>query len=164
MSRLYEVVDDAGNPTGELLPSQEIHARGLKVRYAQVYLFNSKGEMLVQQRSRKAGLRPNKLDPSAAGHVEVGQSFEECAYMEMEEEVGVKTPLERLFRYDGYWGVAEVFKGVWDGGIVTQEEELERADWVSPEALDTVMRHMPWLVSDGFVSSYEIFRGWKKNG
>src|SRR4051812_15803027 len=92
---LYEVMDDSGKPTGEMVHPREVFARKLKVKYAQVYLLNSKGELLVQQRSATANSRPNLLDPSAAGHVEPGQSYEECAHMEMDEEIGVKTKLEK---------------------------------------------------------------------
>lgn len=148
--------------TGELVTAAQVREQKLMVRYAHVYLFNSKGEMLVQQRPAMAKARPNLMDPSAAGHVDQGQSYEECAYNEMWEEVGVKTPLTKLFMYSGYWGFAEVYKGTWDGEITLQEREVAHAAWVPLDVLDGIMKHTPWLVSDGFVGSYEIFRGWKE--
>jgi isopentenyldiphosphate isomerase len=163
MSKLYEIMGDDGLPTGRMATAKEVREEKLKVRYAQVLLFNARGELLVQQRSRLAKARPNLLDPSAAGHVEPGQTFLDCALMEMEEEIGVKTPLEFGFSYRGAWGFAEVFKGIWDGDVTIQPDEVERAVWLRLDVLDVIMRETPWLASDGFVSTYAIFRGWRKN-
>lgn len=156
--KLYEVVDGRGELTGERVTAREARERKLGLRFAQVFLFNPKGEMLVQQRPFSVSARPNLLDPSAAGHVEIGQSYEECAHMEMWEEIGVKTKLTKMFGYSGHWGWAEVFRGEWDGKIVPAPEEVQNYAWLPLGYLDEVMRLTPWLASDGFVSSYVKFR------
>lgn len=63
---------------------ESAHRKGLWHRVAVVYLLNSKGEILIQERVDGAG-----LDHSCAGHVDPGESYIDAARRELAEELGV---------------------------------------------------------------------------
>ncbi len=93
-SRL-KIVDGEGNILGEAT-REEIHRKGLLHREVHVWLVTPKNEIIFQRRSKSAETYPNLLDATAGGHVEIGQTFEEGALTELEEETGVKLGMEKL--------------------------------------------------------------------
>ena len=69
-------------------------------RAAHVLVFNSNGQLLLQKRSMDKYIQPGKWDTSVGGHVESGESYENAAHRELEEELGIKDkPLEYLYDY-----------------------------------------------------------------
>jgi isopentenyl-diphosphate delta-isomerase len=65
----------------------EAHAKGIWHRLAVILVVNDRGQVLLQQR------QSGKLDHSAAGHVAVGESYEDAARRELLEELGLSIPL-----------------------------------------------------------------------
>ena len=79
-------------------------------------------------------------DLAAGGVVAAGESYEECAVREAEEELGIRdTPLER--RFDFYYGddrtrcFGRVFTCRHDGPFVLQAEEVESVRFHSGEEI-----------------------------
>lgn len=63
-------------------------------RIVSVWIENSKGEVLLAQRAFHKKLHPGLWGPAAAGAVSYGETYEEAAYKEMAEEIGLtETPL-----------------------------------------------------------------------
>jgi 16S rRNA (adenine1518-N6/adenine1519-N6)-dimethyltransferase len=81
------VVDEEDNVIGAERMTDAIERKMIR-RASRVYVFNQSGQLLVQQRSEKV-LKPLMLDQSAAGHVDEGETYEEAAYRELEEELGL---------------------------------------------------------------------------
>ncbi len=76
----------------------EIHSRGLKHRAVHIFLFNPSGDIFVQRRSERKDHYPLKLDSSAAGHVDPGESYKEAAKRELQEELGISAHLNMVFK------------------------------------------------------------------
>jgi isopentenyldiphosphate isomerase len=53
---LIDVLDENGNPTGDKKTKREIHEQGLWHISAHVWIYNSKGEILLQLRQRQGQL------------------------------------------------------------------------------------------------------------
>lgn len=69
-------------------------------RAAHILIFNSAGQLLLQKRSMNKDIQPGKWDTSVGGHVGSGESYEEAAYRELEEELGIKNVnLDYLYDY-----------------------------------------------------------------
>lgn len=66
--------------------------------YRTIYIlvFNDKEEILLQKRSSTKDLYPDCWDLSVGGHVDYNSTYEFTAVKEMEEELGIKTSIERL--------------------------------------------------------------------
>jgi len=91
-----DVLDESGNPTGQVKSKDEIHALGDWHGTVQIWLMNSKGEILMQKRSLKKTSRPGKWDNSCAGHMIAGESAIETALRELKEELNIEIDRENL--------------------------------------------------------------------
>ncbi len=84
-----DVVDENNNVIGKETRAN-IHKQQLFHRAVHIIVLNSKGEMFIQKRSHLKDSYPKHWDVSAAGHLNVGESYEDAAIRELEEELGVK--------------------------------------------------------------------------
>lgn len=67
----------------------DVHQKGLYHRIVSVFVIDEGGRMLLQLRSPNVKVFPNCWDQAAGGHVDVGQTYEQTAQMEAEEELGM---------------------------------------------------------------------------
>lgn len=65
------------------------HEEGLLHRVSAVYLIDVRGRILVQERAGDSGPLDGRLDHSAAGHVDPGETYEQATERELREELGV---------------------------------------------------------------------------
>jgi len=104
-------------------------------RCVAVFIFNKKGEILLQLRSEKEKYYPLCWDISAGGHLDSGEEYADCAKREMFEEIGVKTKLEFVDKYlftDGrrrYF--SSLFKGRFSGKFKIDQKEVSKVEFFS---------------------------------
>jgi len=55
-----------------------------------VFVFNKHGDVYLQKRSHLKDVHPRMWDSSAAGHLDVGESYAVCALREAKEELGIQ--------------------------------------------------------------------------
>lgn len=98
----FDVLDENGVFTGEILPRSEVHKRGLWHRAIIVAIVNEQNQVLLQQRSNNKEKNAGKWDISVAGHLSAGQDSLSAAAREINEEVcvmlGYRTEIKD-FRY-----------------------------------------------------------------
>lgn len=87
--KLLNIVDENDNIIGTE-ERKVIHEKGLLHREVHVWFVTPNNEIIFQHRSKTKDTLPDLLDISVAGHVEIGDSYEEAAVREVEEETGVK--------------------------------------------------------------------------
>ena len=96
MLELLDVLDERGNPTGEVLPRDEVHSQGLWHRTVHVWITNANGQVLLQQRSFKKADHPGEWDTITGGHLQTGQTVVQGAMRELHEELGLVVEPEKL--------------------------------------------------------------------
>lgn len=111
MNELIDIVTLDGIPTGVAVPKSEIHSKGHLHNTAHVWLYNAKGEILLQQRSSKKLICPLLWDVSVAGHVDSGETPEEAAIREAKEEIGIHLQIDNLIKI----GVFKCFQSYSNG-------------------------------------------------
>jgi isopentenyl-diphosphate delta-isomerase type 1 len=122
-----------------------IHARGLMHRSAQVLVFNSAGALFLQKRSQSKDEFPGLWDSSAAGHVDPGEDYIDCARRELAEELGIAdaVELEPLFQIpasaDTGYEHCSVFRCRHDGPMTLQPDEVDDGRWVAPPEMDRLV-------------------------
>lgn len=96
MEEYFDVLNENGIPTGEVKPREECHKNGLWHRAVVVFCMNSKGQVLLQQRSANKKLWPNLWDITAGGHVLTGELGYQALIRETKEEIGLDIKIEDL--------------------------------------------------------------------
>ena len=143
-------VVDAQNRFVRWEDRRTIHEQQLVHRSVHVAIFDSAGRLLVQRRHAGKQTYPRCWDVSVAGHVEESDYtdgdpdrdldgvYAAVAAREVEEELGVAPPLERLGRFAPEPGVhyeqIQLFRGVSDGPFTLQADEVEACELLDPQA------------------------------
>lgn len=146
---MLDVVDASDHIIGQQ-ERGEVHRQGLMHRACHIVLFNTAGQVFVQQRSRHKDVNPGLWDTSAAGHVEAGESYAQCAVRELAEELGVElaeSALEILHRMppapdNGMEHIA-VYRVVSDQSLTLQADEIADGRWLSAAELEHWMQSDP---------------------
>jgi isopentenyldiphosphate isomerase len=134
---LFDVVDDNDVPVGRA-PRSEVHRRGLKHRAVHVLIFNRRGEVFLQKRSRRKDCFPGTWDSSASGHLAPGESYDAGALREIEEELDwlPRSVPERLFRIEACADTGQEFVWVYwtegEGPFRLNPAEIETGGWFAP--------------------------------
>jgi isopentenyl-diphosphate delta-isomerase len=154
------LVDESDTPLGTM-EKMEAHRRALLHRAFSVFIFNSKGEMLLQQRSpdkyHSAGLWTN----ACCSHPRPGEDTLKAAIRRLYEELRFTTPLEKLFHFtyksafDN--GLTEfefdhVYVGTYDAAIHPNKAEVSDYCHWSPELIRESLRLQP----DRFTSWFRL--------
>ena len=98
MEEIFDIVDDQDRVIGQR-PRSEVHRRKFWHRAVSIFVFDSRGRLLLQQRSATKDEYPLCYTSSASGHVSAGEDYDETAPRELQEELGLTTPLERLAKF-----------------------------------------------------------------
>lgn len=75
---------------------REIHQKQLIHRSIHILVFNSNKQIFLQKRSNTKDENPGIWDTSSAGHVDTGETYDECAERELWEELRIKESLKPL--------------------------------------------------------------------
>ena len=92
------LVDENDNPLG-MMEKMEAHKKGVLHRAFSVFIFNSKGEMLLQQRAfskyHSGGLWTN----TCCSHPRDGEATIEAAHRRLQEEMGFDCEIKKSFDF-----------------------------------------------------------------
>ena len=156
------LVDEDDNVTGYQSKLICHDGEGLLHRAFSVFLFNPRGEVLMQQRSDSKRLWPMVWSNSCCSHPRKHETMMEAARRRTEEELSVTldSPLEYLFKFTykaDYKGLGtehelcSVFIGFIDCDHISPNV-TEVNDWhfISPDDLDTRLHthpdsYTPWM-------------------
>jgi isopentenyldiphosphate isomerase len=98
MDEMLTRVTDLDEVLGPV-PRSHVHGNPALIhRSVHILVVSPDGRLLLQKRSLRKDTQPGKWDTSVGGHVGFGQSYEEAARREAEEELGM-SPGELVFLY-----------------------------------------------------------------
>jgi 8-oxo-dGTP pyrophosphatase MutT (NUDIX family) len=122
------IVDDDNAVVGSA-PRHEMRTKRLPHRATFILVFDSDGRILVQKRTDTKDVYPGYHDLAAGGVVTDGESYEESAFREAAEELGIRgVPLE--YQFDFYYQdpgnrcFGRVYSCVCEGPFELQPEEV----------------------------------------
>ncbi len=87
-----DVLDEQGEPTGEVKARKAVHRSGELHRTVHVWIMNDRREVLLQKRAQSKNTHPGLWDMACAGHIVHGDTSLETAVKEIQEELGVDIP------------------------------------------------------------------------
>lgn len=145
---LFDVVDEH-NVVVRQEKRAVVHAGDLRHRAMHLFAFNRRGDLFLQKRSILKDACPGLWDSSAAGHLDVGESYADCAVRELEEELGVSAEVEKVAEIPAMketgWEFVELFKCEHGGPFSFPCSEIEGGlffpvavieDWVAARPED----------------------------
>jgi len=106
------LVDENDKPIGTM-PKFEAHEKGFLHRAFSVFIFNSKGELLLQQRSLSKYHSPGLWTNTCCSHPRETELIEEAAERRLKEEMGLLCKLEKKFYF--------IYKTTFDNGLTEHE-------------------------------------------
>ena len=132
-----DIVDEDDSVIGSA-SWHEMMSKGLLHRTSNVFVFNSKGELFVHRRADNLRLYPGMWDVKFGGSVRAGESYEEAAKRELEEEANIAgVRCAELFRMKTRRKENNVnravFRCVHDGPLRLDQEEVAEGKFVSIE-------------------------------
>lgn len=152
------LVDPNDTPIG-LMEKMEAHEKGLLHRAFSVFLFNQKGEMLLQQRAltkyHSGGLWSN----TCCSHPREGEETKAAAQRRLQEEMGIDCPIEKAFDFiyesklDNNLTEHEfdhVYIGTYEGPIQLNKNEVSNCKYVSTDFLIKDMKLHPEQYTEWF--------------
>lgn len=151
----FDIVNDRDEVIGQA-PRSEVHRRKLLHRAVHVLVFNSRGELFLQQRSLAKDDFPGAWDSSSAGHVTAGDDYDLTVIREVAEELGVElgaVPPRLMDLAAGEatgWEFCRVYRAVHDGPFLLQASEIRGGGWFFPEAVTEWIRLRPADFSSAF--------------
>ncbi|MGN6440073.1 MAG: isopentenyl-diphosphate Delta-isomerase [Agriterribacter sp.] len=95
------------------MEKMETHRKALLHRAFSVFIFNSKGEMLLQQRAMEKYHSPGLWTNSCCSHPKPGEETIAGAQRRLKEELGFSVPLEKAFDF--------IYKAEFDNGLTENE-------------------------------------------
>ena len=146
----FDIVDENGQPTGEIISRDVAHSEGICHRTAHVWIVRHNGagwDILLQKRSREKDSFPGYYDTSSAGNIPAGVDPLPSAIRELYEELGVTASPDQLhfagtfriqyekefhghmFRDNEVTSVYVYFEPVAVENLVLQESEVEEVRW-----------------------------------
>lgn len=145
------LVDTNDTPVGQM-EKLKAHLKGELHRALSILIFNSDGEVLLQQRAFSKYHTPGLWSNTCCSHPRPGEDSLEAATRRLHEEMGFTTPLIKSFDfiYKAHFdnGLIEheldhVFFGTFDGEPVINPEEANDFKWVKLNILMEDMRSSP---------------------
>ncbi|WP_294902436.1 isopentenyl-diphosphate Delta-isomerase [Tatumella sp. UBA2305] len=90
------LVDQDDNPTGKM-EKLEVHQKGLMHRAVTVYVFNARGELLLQRRAENKYHCGGLWSNTCCGHPFPGETTQHAAERRLREEMGISLALNPAF-------------------------------------------------------------------
>ena len=106
------LVDEMDRPTGTM-EKIEVHKKAMLHRAFSVFIFNDKGEMLLQKRASKKYHSGGLWTNSCCSHPQPGEDTMAAANKRLQEEMGFSTSLTKAFTF--------IYKASFENGLTEHE-------------------------------------------
>lgn len=154
------LVDENDKPIGNM-GKLEVHQKGLLHRAFSVFIFNDKGELLLQKRASTKYHSPGLWTNTCCSHPQPGEETLNAANRRLREEMGIDTILIHktsfIYRTEFDNGLTEhefdhVFVGQSNDHPVINKLEIDEFKWMSLNTIKEDIKNSP----QNFTSWFKI--------
>ena len=153
----FDVYDDDRNLVGKVLEKGTKLPQGENRMVVHLCIFNSKGEMLIQQRQSFKKGWPNRWDITLGGNSQAGETSKQSVHRELLEELGVDYDFSETRPYltinfdNGFDDIYFLEMDLDVDKLKLQYEEVQAAKWASRDEILELRK------TGKFIPYYESF-------
>jgi 16S rRNA (adenine1518-N6/adenine1519-N6)-dimethyltransferase len=157
---IFDVVDENDNVICQKTRG-EVHANKLLHRAVHVFVFNKRGDLLLQQRSMFKDAHPGVWDSSVSGHLDSGEDYAAAAVRELDEEMGIRVEEapEEIGRISSCeetgWEHVRLYRTSHSGSVKFPAAEVEAAAWFPLAELEAWIAARPEDFASGFIECWK---------
>ena len=162
------LVNEADEAIGSM-EKMEAHEQALLHRAFSVFLFNRKGEMLLQKRAATKYHSPSLWTNACCSHPIPGEETKDAALRRLEEELGFTTAINKAFHFT-YKAVFDngltehefdhVFVGEYEGNMQLNADEVSEVCYKSMSDIKSDIEHKAGDYTEWFKIAFPLLEEW----
>ncbi|HEU5069363.1 MAG TPA: NUDIX domain-containing protein [Verrucomicrobiae bacterium] len=158
---IFDIVNERDEVIGRA-PRSEVHARGLLHRAVHVLVFNARGELFLQKRSKTKDREPGRWGAACSGHVDSGEDYDTAVMRELGEELGwtPAAPPQRILRIEACRETDQEFVWIYrctgEGPFTLNADEIETGGWFSRAQIERWLAERPEDFTTAFVKLWQL--------
>jgi 16S rRNA (adenine1518-N6/adenine1519-N6)-dimethyltransferase len=162
-AEIFDVVDVNDVVIGRKT-RDEVHAGNLLHRAVHVFVYNKRGDLLLQQRSMFKDVHPGVWGSSVSGHLDAGEDYTTAVLRELDEEMGIQaeTPPEEIARIAPNeatgWEHVRLYRMSHHGSVRFPAAEVSAAAWFPLAEIESWLAARPEDFSSGFIECWNAAR------
>ncbi|HET9058216.1 MAG TPA: isopentenyl-diphosphate Delta-isomerase [Chitinophagaceae bacterium] len=162
------LVNERDEPLGTM-EKMEAHKKAVLHRAFSIFIFNVKGEMLLQQRAQKKYHSGGLWTNACCSHPFPGEEIKAAAERRLQEELGFLTPLNKAFHftYKAHFenGLTEyeydhVFTGIYEGSINPNSDEVSDYCFKTIDEIENSLQTHPQKYTAWFHIAFPKMKSW----
>ena len=159
MEEQVVLVDENDNPIG-LMEKIEAHEKAVLHRAFSVFIFNKKGELMLQQRAAHKYHSPLLWTNTCCSHQRDGESNIDAGKRRLQEEMGFVTDIKEVFSF--------IYKAPFDNGLTEHELDHVMVGYYedAPDLNNEEVEAYKWMlledVKDDIASNPNEYTEWFK--
>ena len=162
------LVNENDEPVG-VMEKMEAHRKGLLHRAFSVFIFDSRGRMLLQQRAGAKYHGAYLWTNACCSHPCPGENVAAAAKRRLKEELGFDTDIKEIFSFTYHAAVENglteyeydhVFAGIYEGAIEANKNEVAAFRYEEMEDIELAMQEQPQTFTVWFKIVFPRIEKW----
>lgn len=151
------------------MEKMQAHKLGLLHRAFSVFIFNTKGRMLLQQRAVQKYHGAQLWSNACCSHPYPDEQVEAAALRRLQEEMGFSTTLQKLFEFVYHAEVENnlveheydhIFTGIYEGDININRSEVADYCYEEMDRIKLVIKEQPAKFTTWFRIAFPLVETW----
>jgi 16S rRNA (adenine1518-N6/adenine1519-N6)-dimethyltransferase len=158
---IFDVVDENDQGIGQATRT-EVHAGKLLHRAVHIFIYNKRGDLLLQKRSVLKDRCPGVWDSSVSGHLDAGENYLSAAVRELHEEMGIHSEdaPEEIAKLapcpETGWEHVTLYRVSYSGSVNYPCAEIDAVMWMPIVEIDAWVANRPDDFASGFLACYRV--------